>query len=358
MVEQEQMLIKAAEHVKSAISQRHYYQKKKEEAMATMENNPAERSLCYVADYSQNMAVPSFSFEQPGETYYYSPLAAYCFGVVDCATDHLSAYTYTEDIAKKGGNNVASLLWHHLWLQKVLSTDEPFKEITFIFDNCSGQNKNRMVLRLLFFLVKLGITKVARASFLIRGHTKNDCDRLFNVMKKGYRNSNIYLPADLVESMKHKQVTPVWCDANVFFDWDSGEDKYLTRPTKVKSYHVFTFDIDKDDGDTLTKMYSHNINQKIRQNMVKKEFRGKDKAFWKGVTQTLDRIDPVGIQDIKWRELYDKWGPLIPAEKKLGLMYYHEDPGVERRNKIKANTKKAKDARKGRTTSAATTTKE
>ena len=40
-------------------------------------------------------------------------------------------------------------------------------------DNCGGQNKNRRVLRLLFFLVKKKIAVEARIVFLIKGHTKD-----------------------------------------------------------------------------------------------------------------------------------------------------------------------------------------
>jgi hypothetical protein len=54
-------------------------------------------------------------------------------------------------------------------------------EINLVFDNCAGQNKNRMVYRMLFFMVKLGVCKTARAIFLVKGHTKNGCDRMFKL---------------------------------------------------------------------------------------------------------------------------------------------------------------------------------
>ena len=57
------------------------------------------------------------------------------------------------------------------------------KEINFVFDNCGGQNKNRMVLRFMIMLAKLKMARVVRAIFLIKGHTKNDCDRMFNLLK-------------------------------------------------------------------------------------------------------------------------------------------------------------------------------
>jgi hypothetical protein len=167
-----------------------------------VERIPSERTLCFVADYAQNMYIPNFASEQPGATYYYSPMSCYCFGVVDASKDHLSAWMYTEDVAKKGGNNVASLLMHHLDYYGISKTTEPFKELNLIMDNCGGQNKNRHVLRLLHFIVKRRIATVAKAIFLVRGHTKNACDRLFNTMKKQYRKVNSFTPQDLVDSIK------------------------------------------------------------------------------------------------------------------------------------------------------------
>ena len=69
-------------------------------------------SFCIVGDYAQNLGVPHFGGEQPGDTCYYSPLSVYCFGVVDVCgeQDKLHAYGYTEDQGGKGGNNVTSLL--------------------------------------------------------------------------------------------------------------------------------------------------------------------------------------------------------------------------------------------------------
>jgi hypothetical protein len=178
--------------IEMAQQQQELYRKKKKEPINTVGNPPRDRVVCFVADYAQNLPIPNFASEQPGATYYYSPLSCYCFGVVDTAVDMLTAWLYSEAQAKKGGNNVASLLWAHLEHKGIIeqAKEEPFKEINLVMDNCGGQNKNRHVLRLLFFIVKRKIAKVARAIFLVRGHTKNDCDRLFNTMKKDYRKTN------------------------------------------------------------------------------------------------------------------------------------------------------------------------
>ena len=68
----------------------------------------------FIADYSQNLDLPHFGSEKPMDSYYLSPLCVNVFGVVNCATDRMNAYTYHEGEGGKGGNNVVSLLWKNL----------------------------------------------------------------------------------------------------------------------------------------------------------------------------------------------------------------------------------------------------
>jgi hypothetical protein len=203
MLRGEELVKTAARHVEMAQQQRALYQQKRKAAIDTAGLPLEERTLCFVADYAQNMYIPNFAAEQPGATYYYSPLSCYVFGVVDAAIDQLLAYMYTEDTAKKGGNNMASLLMHHLDQHGIIQqATQPFKELNFVMDNCGGQNKNRHILWLLHFIVKRKMATTATAIFLVRGHTKNACDRLFNTMKKQYRKCNSFTPEDLLESIK------------------------------------------------------------------------------------------------------------------------------------------------------------
>jgi hypothetical protein len=61
---------------------------------------------------------------------------------------------------KKGGNTVASAIWEFLNI-KGLWNGHTAAEINLVFNNCTGQNKNRMVTRMLFYLVKLKICWIA-----------------------------------------------------------------------------------------------------------------------------------------------------------------------------------------------------
>ena len=72
--------------------------------------------ITLIIDFCQNLPMPSFSRDQPGETYFYVLMNVQCLGIVDCnvAKDKLYAYIYTGKEDDKGGNNVASLLMKYL----------------------------------------------------------------------------------------------------------------------------------------------------------------------------------------------------------------------------------------------------
>ena len=79
------------------------------------ENLPIhQQTFTWCGDYCQNLDLPHFGCEQPGETYYYSPLSVSVFGLADHATEVLDAHVYTEATGKKGGNNVSSLIFKKL----------------------------------------------------------------------------------------------------------------------------------------------------------------------------------------------------------------------------------------------------
>jgi hypothetical protein len=64
----------------------------------------SSRTYTFIADYSQNLDLPHFGGEQPGETFYYSPLNIFQFGVVDPTdNDRLHAFVYDEGTGRRVG---------------------------------------------------------------------------------------------------------------------------------------------------------------------------------------------------------------------------------------------------------------
>jgi hypothetical protein len=185
------MIIRANEHVQMARAQRILYVnlvlKAREHSKQNIEH--IQRSYTFVVDFGQNMELPSFNGEQPGSTYYYSPLSVYNLGMVDQShkdcdgieCDHMHAHVYHEGIGKKGENNVCSLIVKTLQYLNIMCGGDIGGELNIIFDNCSGQNKNNTVLRLIVFLTEMGYFKQVNFVFLVVGHTKNAADQILNL---------------------------------------------------------------------------------------------------------------------------------------------------------------------------------
>ena len=77
---------------------------------ATAEKDHSEKVYTFVADYGQNVELPIYNSEQPGTTYYFSPLTVFNLGVVNhahmyydgCVSEHMHAHLYHEGVGKKG----------------------------------------------------------------------------------------------------------------------------------------------------------------------------------------------------------------------------------------------------------------
>ena len=79
---------------------------------------------------------------------------------------HLHAYVYHEGVGQKGANNVASLIMKTLVEIGIVREDEIGGELSIIFHNCTGQNKNNTVLKLLAYLAKAKYFKKTPSSSL------------------------------------------------------------------------------------------------------------------------------------------------------------------------------------------------
>ena len=364
MLQQEQEILAAAKHVEMAKLQRELFNKKKEEAFNDRNKPKEDRVYTLVADYAQNMYLPNFASSQPGATYYYSPLNEYCFGVVDASTrpSKLYGHVYLEDLGKKGGDNVASMLWKQLKILGLIPQDNSkpataAKELNIVMDNCGGQNKNNMVLRMLLLLVKLGVAKTARAIFLVRGHTKNDCDRLFNLMKKIYRKSDCFSQEEVLEAIgSHPDVNAIEVKEGEFFDFNRVEEKYMKKlSSQVNQNHIF--EVDVADSNSMN-VYQHNGADPTKIMLVKPAY--KDNNMWidEAILSLSDAPKPrVGLQEIKWLELYDKWRVLIPIERQQ-YYYIATAPPQSVRDKVKKHTVESKKQRQERSRTAASKLKD
>jgi hypothetical protein len=117
-IHQEAVLEAAGFHVTQSRAMRGMIQYRTQEAIDSLISlkRHGTRDRVLVCDYAQNFNYPHYGGEQPGEIYYLSALTINLFGIVDLsvAPNKLKCYAYRESTAKKGSNNVASMMMHNL----------------------------------------------------------------------------------------------------------------------------------------------------------------------------------------------------------------------------------------------------
>ena len=310
------------------------------------------RRFTWCGDYCQNIDVPHFGSEQPGETYYYSPLSVSCFGLVDHSTGILSAFCYTEGQGKKGGNNVSSLIFKKLKDDGILDlarTQGPGAEFNLIFDNCAGQNKNRMVLRFAQYLVDTDIFLKVNVIFLVMGHTKNICDRRFKDMKKNFHLKNVYSYAQLIKVLgkdNEKYVKVNRVEPEEFFNWDKffHEKNYKKAIKGISKYHCFFYSTALIDHmeKKLTIECQAPDREKIKK--FKKNATDNERTLWKeDLKSSFPEVEVcTGIVPIKQVELYLKWRPLLPDEYKDEMCPKPSDQVMEKVKNDKKDKAKGK----------------
>jgi len=311
---EEYLWFRANEHASKAQAQRQLVRQRERESKETRELPHEERSYCLVADYCQNLSIPYFGGEQPGDTYYFSPLFVYVFGMADVAKDRaeLLAYGYHEGEGSKGGNNVASLLMQALKELGWLMEDRVGGRLTIVMDNCGGQNKNRMVLRLALYLVEQKYFSTVEFIFYIRGHTKNVCDRLFNLLKIRYHKSNIYTMDMLVDVLNSTDdVTFIHASDSFFYDYDSMLNEfYKNFPSgTIQKNHYFSVHCDAPTT-MITKAYINDPTETLVDFKKKNDRQSALKNY------PLQRLLTPGIRDIKQVELWKNWRQFVPDPHK------------------------------------------
>ena len=81
----------------------------------------------------------------------------------------------------------------------------------------------------------------AQAHFLICGHTKNTCDRLFNLLKMEWRKCNVYTPKQLELLLEGASNCECVCCGDGFFkDWLKLQDELWHAPSgETLNNHIF-----------------------------------------------------------------------------------------------------------------------
>lgn len=104
----------------------------------------------------------------------------YNLGIYDGKTGKSYMNMWTEDVAKRGSDEIASCLLKYIKEHP----PTPNKHLIVFTDNCGGQNKDWTIMALWLHLVRTKVYKSIEHRFLVAGHTHLPCDRDFAAIEK------------------------------------------------------------------------------------------------------------------------------------------------------------------------------
>ena len=317
----------------------------------------SQRHYVFVLDFSQNLELPHFGDEQPGETYYYSPLAVYIFGIADVSFQptRMTAFAFHEGEGGKGGNYVASMIMEFLKSQDLLRNDCCGASLTVIMDNCPGQNKNHHVLHLPLLLTEANYFQEVTFAFYIKGHTKNPCDRMFKLLKMNYHKRRVFTMDQLLSIVNENDgVTVTHPNPNVFKDWYAYQSDYYGTmiPGTLASNHIYKATRDQR-GTLFIKASARAPDPTQGQNLRSNKLKLIDCKRTERMLQLQPTaLVPPGIPDLKANGLYKNYRPFVPEEYKDIICPRPSDDAIgailqKQREKARERYQKKKQKKKG-----------
>jgi hypothetical protein len=288
----------------------------------------------YTFDYMQSLAIPQFA-DQTKDMYYFSLRNIHLFSLRDDGAQTQFNYLYDEGEGGKGANSVISLLFHFLCHR----THEAAAIVVHLHaDNCSGQNKNNLVMQFFVLLASLGVLRHVEMKFLIKGHTHCSVDGGHGLIKKAWRTHDVFTleqAADVVEATSpiEGQHHAIIVTAQDFFDWEALLSPYFRKLPKILSFQQFEMDA-KRPGSLRYRQHQTDHWQEL---CVFKKGIEQLPGEWTSlaaIRQHLTSLPAPGIPLKKQHMLYDKVRKYVPPAYRDRLCPFPDDD-IKTRESIK-----------------------
>lgn len=166
-------------------------------------------------DYQKNLHCPNIT---TNDVYYKRQLNFVSFNIHVLSDQTSVFYTYDESVAKKGADDVCSMIDH--FVSSILP--ENVRKLVIFCDSCAGQNKNYTVIRYLHYLVtqKNRFDRV-NVVFPIRGHSYLECDRDMSLINQ---RSYVEVPEEWRCVIRNSRLKPspftvIDCKQDMFKAW-------------------------------------------------------------------------------------------------------------------------------------------
>ena len=200
-----------------------------------------------------------------------------------------------------------------------------------------------MVLRLALYLVERGFYEKVQFVFLVVGHTKNPCDRMYNILKKLYRQSNVYTFSQLLVLLNDNEGTTAYgISEDDFRNWDKTLDLLYRRFHRGTVHKGHVFSVEKESPTKIVIEICRrpeDANATVTREMKK---RGTDNTRRQLLMSVPDVIVPPGIPEIKQIELGTKCRSHVPVSYQDDICPIPPDDLIKKMKKEKSEKAKQK----------------
>ncbi|DAZ94956.1 TPA: LOW QUALITY PROTEIN: hypothetical protein N0F65_000335, partial [Lagenidium giganteum] len=178
----------------------------------------------------------------PSGWYFLSLISVNMFGV-HCANDNYQySYIYTERKGRKGANEFLSMV--HRVLKVVIENIGTPRRRPWL--QLWRADKNNCAIRFFVLLAQLGWFRHIPYKFMVKGHTKNSCDRGFGHVRKKLARSDCWTLADIANVVKEaassSRALLLEDVDNVFLNFtEMAAELYRNLPA-IKKYQLFSMD--------------------------------------------------------------------------------------------------------------------
>jgi len=133
--------------------------------------------------------------------YYKRKLATYNFTIYDIGKKEGYCFMWDESGGKRGSNEISTCILKFMKIKK----ENGIKELSFYFDNCAGQNRNRFIYSMweyATYSLKVNIMH----KFLEKGHAENEGDSMHATIECVKKNKAIYVSVQWVTLVRCAKV--------------------------------------------------------------------------------------------------------------------------------------------------------
>lgn len=131
--------------------------------------------------------------------FYQRQLSTYNCAIHNGGTNEVSMSVWDETTAKRGANEIASVILHYVTERFNPLTPDQERRLIVWSDRCVGQNNNWKIISLYHLLIVSHYFTQIDQKFLVSGHSFLPCDRDFALVEKRKATAQVYLPFHWVE---------------------------------------------------------------------------------------------------------------------------------------------------------------